>query len=226
MQYGNSNSGRLPELRARLRELQGNMSVTDFADKLGLSRQTVGFYLNGNRIPDSETLIQICNACHVSADWLLGIENEPLGLSPKAIYNIKSAQKDENGSLFIDGINMLLEDYRFLLIAKDVKQFSDIVKSEKEYVLNYLDKNYSQNQTWHDRDTYMFLSDEQLADDLLQELKANHPGIAARISVSCGRSALDGNLRAIVEDFRSDIEWITGYMKYMADVVWSQSDRR
>lgn len=68
--------GRLPIMKTRLKELQGDMSATDFAKKIGLSRQTVGFYLNGDRIPDSETLIQICQSCHVSADWLLGLSEE------------------------------------------------------------------------------------------------------------------------------------------------------
>lgn len=41
------NGGRLPIMKMRLKELQGDMSATDFAKKIGLSRQTVGFYLNG-----------------------------------------------------------------------------------------------------------------------------------------------------------------------------------
>lgn len=67
---------RLPVLRERLNELLGGMSSTEFAKKIGLSRQTVGFYLNGDRIPDSETLLQICEKCGVSADWLLGLAKE------------------------------------------------------------------------------------------------------------------------------------------------------
>ncbi len=67
---------RLPVLRERLNELLGGMSSTEFAKKIGLSRQTVGFYLNGDRIPDSETLLQICEKCGVSADWLLGLTPE------------------------------------------------------------------------------------------------------------------------------------------------------
>ena len=64
---------RKPVFRDNLRELMGDLSVTDFAQKIGLSRQTVGFYLNGDRIPDCETLVQICSKCDVSADYLLGL---------------------------------------------------------------------------------------------------------------------------------------------------------
>ena len=66
---------RLPILKSRLNELMGNRSATRFAEDLGLSRQTVGFYLNGDRIPDAATLIQICQKCNVSSDWLLGLSD-------------------------------------------------------------------------------------------------------------------------------------------------------
>lgn len=93
---------RLPILKLRLNKLLGDMSVTEFAKKLGLSRQTVGFYLNGDRIPDSETLVQICKTCHVSSDWLLGLSNDSsvrptavdeLGLSEEAIESIRKLDR-------------------------------------------------------------------------------------------------------------------------------------
>ncbi len=46
---------------------------TDFAEFLEMSRQTVGFYLNGDRVPDALNLIKIAEKCNVSADWLLGL---------------------------------------------------------------------------------------------------------------------------------------------------------
>lgn len=71
-------SGRFPCFRERLNDLMKNeqMSTTEFAEKLGLSRQTVGFYLNGDRIPDALTLRQICERCSVSADYLLGLAKD------------------------------------------------------------------------------------------------------------------------------------------------------
>lgn len=54
-----------------LREEHGP-SNTEFAKFLAMSRQTVGFYLNGDRIPDALTLKNIADKCHVSSDWLLG----------------------------------------------------------------------------------------------------------------------------------------------------------
>lgn len=49
---------------------------TDFAKFLDMSRQTVGFYLNGDRVPDALNLIKIAEKCNVSADWLLGLTDE------------------------------------------------------------------------------------------------------------------------------------------------------
>ena len=49
---------------------------TDFAKFLDISRQTVGFYLNGDRVPDALNLIRIAEKCNVSADWLLGLTDE------------------------------------------------------------------------------------------------------------------------------------------------------
>ena len=68
---------RLPIFTERFRELQGDRSNTEFAEFLEISRQTVGFYCNGDRIPDALTLKQIAEKCGVSADWLLGISNYP-----------------------------------------------------------------------------------------------------------------------------------------------------
>lgn len=63
---------RLPIFTERFRELQGDLSNTDYADYLGISRQTVGFYCNGDRLPDVVTLLKIAEKCNVSTDYLLG----------------------------------------------------------------------------------------------------------------------------------------------------------
>ncbi len=63
---------RLPIFTERFRELQGDLSNTDYADFLGISRQTVGFYCNGDRLPDVVTLLKIAEKCNVSTDYLLG----------------------------------------------------------------------------------------------------------------------------------------------------------
>ena len=63
---------RFPLFQMRFRELQGSMTQKQFADKLGMSRQTVGFYLVGKRLPDALGVANIAEKMDVSADWLLG----------------------------------------------------------------------------------------------------------------------------------------------------------
>ncbi|MDO4973290.1 MAG: helix-turn-helix transcriptional regulator [Eubacteriales bacterium] len=73
------NNARVPVFRDRFNELlkeQSNGNITEFAKLLGLSRQTVGFYLNGDRIPDIETMFQICKKCKIPSDWLIGLSDE------------------------------------------------------------------------------------------------------------------------------------------------------
>ncbi len=91
-------------------------SITKFAEELGLTRQTLGFYLNGNRVPDIKKLQQICDRlwerCGVkcSADWLIGRPGavksadpelraicEYTGLSEEAVNSLHSCA--ESGAL-------------------------------------------------------------------------------------------------------------------------------
>lgn len=64
---------KLPLFSKRFSELRGARTQGEFADFLGISRPTVGFYESGARIPDALILKQIAEKCQVSADWLLGL---------------------------------------------------------------------------------------------------------------------------------------------------------
>lgn len=67
---------RFPVFAERFAQLRGDRTQGEFASILGLSRPTVGFYENGNRLPDAYMLRHIAVTCDVSADWLLGISDE------------------------------------------------------------------------------------------------------------------------------------------------------
>lgn len=118
MEHIKEKKDRFPIFKERFRELQGEMSNTEFADFLGMSRQTVGFYLNGNRVPDIIGLEQIARKCNVSADWLLGLSAAKsldtdcksvcnyTGLSEESVFKLNEASKQKNGpniiSMFFD----------------------------------------------------------------------------------------------------------------------------
>ena len=85
----------------RLREIRREMDVTqdEFAQRVGVSRASLGYYENGDRIPDIVTLANIHKATGVSIYYLLGLtgqRNDGLntvkketGLSDKAIAQLK-----------------------------------------------------------------------------------------------------------------------------------------
>ena len=118
MEHIKEKKDRFPIFKERFRELQGEMSNTEFADFLGMSRQTVGFYLNGNRVPDIIGLEQISSKCNVSADWLLGLSAVKsldtdcksvcnyTGLSEESVFKLNEVSKQKNGpniiSMFFD----------------------------------------------------------------------------------------------------------------------------
>lgn len=88
---------RFPLFRERFLQLKGERTTVEFAQVLGMSRATVGFYESGQRIPDALGIEKICKTCGVSADWLLGISTvktsdtttqaicQATGLSEKAV---------------------------------------------------------------------------------------------------------------------------------------------
>ena len=61
--------------RKRLKQLmkEQHLNRTSFADKLGISRQSMGFYLSGERIPKVDIFEKMARTLNVSADYLLGL---------------------------------------------------------------------------------------------------------------------------------------------------------
>ena len=60
-------------LGARLRELRHSHNYTqeDLAQKLKISKSTIGMYEQDRRSPDLETLLKLAHIFHVSTDYLL-----------------------------------------------------------------------------------------------------------------------------------------------------------
>lgn len=152
MKQGKKTDARMPELRNKLLVLQGEMTAKDFADKLGLSRQTVGFYLSGQRIPDAKTIAQICRLCNVSSDWLLGLSEDrslhpsavdELGLPEEAIRSFSELSRTENDELSEtvrcvignkDFFSLLFKINAFISAKKAGKIIGAISEQEMDYL--------------------------------------------------------------------------------------------
>ena len=98
---GETKNERYPAFHRAFVELQGERTIQEFADLLGMARATVGFYAAGTRIPDALGIKQIAGRCGVSADWLLGLSDyradglrqltlEEMGFSERATLNLAS----------------------------------------------------------------------------------------------------------------------------------------
>lgn len=123
---------KLPIFAERFNALRGERTQAEFAEFLGISRPTVGFYENGERIPDALVLSQIAKQCGVTTDYLAGLsDNKTLdganvakatGLSDKAINVLEMACKkkkhykkhnDYQKYYWMDVLNFLIESFDY-----------------------------------------------------------------------------------------------------------------
>lgn len=70
-----SSRNELPIFRKRLRIViaDSNMQIYQFAKHIDVNYDTLRKWLHGDRVPVATNLKKICEACDVSADWLLGL---------------------------------------------------------------------------------------------------------------------------------------------------------
>lgn len=58
-----------------------NMSQKEVADSIGVAKSTYSLYESGNREPNVQTIKKIADILNVSADDLLGLNNEPITIA-------------------------------------------------------------------------------------------------------------------------------------------------
>ena len=68
----------LDQIRARLIASikESGLTQTEIAKRIGIKQATVGQYLSGRAMPALDTLANLCAVLDVSADYLLGLEDE------------------------------------------------------------------------------------------------------------------------------------------------------
>lgn len=108
----------------RLRALREEAKLTQaqLGDKLGVSRGSISYYENMDRVPDIEFLVKVTDFFDVATDYMLGKSDnkEPLyqdiglslGLSDKAIYHILEFDRIGEGAF-----NFMLESNSFIELA-------------------------------------------------------------------------------------------------------------
>ncbi len=86
--------------RLKTQRLSKNMTQSQLAHKLGLTKSVISAYETGLRMPSYDILIHIARIFNVSTDFLLGVENKRTidlsGLSQEetdALLNLIQAMK-------------------------------------------------------------------------------------------------------------------------------------
>ena len=74
----------MPNLSERLIQLRAKKQILqkDIAFGCELHLRTYQRYEKSERLPDTDTLIKLCQYFNVSADYLLGLSDEPTPLKP------------------------------------------------------------------------------------------------------------------------------------------------
>ena len=80
-------------MNENIRSIEQNLKVlrvlhdlrqADVAEKLGISQQMYSKYEKGTSVPDAETVKKLCRIYNVSADLLLGLDEERAAREAKA----------------------------------------------------------------------------------------------------------------------------------------------
>lgn len=136
-------------LSERLYRSYKNLNV--IAEEMGITRQSLAQYRDGNNIPDALTLAKIADYFDVSADYLLGRTDvksanvdlkavcEYTGLSEKAINQLATINKKNNNAkdIISDFISSSLFDGMIDEISSAIQALDTNVESEAEAWTEY-----------------------------------------------------------------------------------------
>ena len=87
-----------------------NIKQKDLASALGVTDNTISYYVSGKRIPNTEQIIKISKFLNVSSDYLLGLADEPS--NDPEINDIKAyTGLTENSIEFLHSLFCDLKEY-------------------------------------------------------------------------------------------------------------------
>ena len=147
----------------RLKELRkaNGYTIEQFADMVGISKSTLGYYENDKRMPDIEILSRIADTLNVNADYLIGRTNttalkgkmktvcEFTGLSDNAAEYLAQLVKDkdyEKLSIINHLFDELNEDYDFY--SYDTQNGEEAASSVLGALFLYFEKCSGADSVW------------------------------------------------------------------------------
>lgn len=103
-----------------------NIKQKELANKIGVKDNVVSYWCNGNRIPNTEQIIQISDALKVSTDFLLGKTNA------------KTSDKDIQ--YICDYTGLKEETVNFFAFNKSIEKDTDFNKTAIDFIEFLIDK--------------------------------------------------------------------------------------
>ena len=152
----------------RLKELRkaNGYTIEQFADMVGISKSTLGYYENDKRMPDIKILSRIADTLNVNADYLIGRTNTTAlkgkmktvckftGLSDRAAEYLSELVKDKDCAK-LSVINHLFQE---LCEDYDFYNGEDEVSSVLGSLFRFFEKFSKWENAWKD---YVDLGDEE-----------------------------------------------------------------
>ena len=103
----------------RIREIRGELSQKAAAISTGIRQQVWNRYEKNQTSPASDSIIKICNTFKCSADWLLGLSDDPNG-KPQVVNAANNSE-----AIAIGGGNAVNRDcMECPLLQAHLKKFS------------------------------------------------------------------------------------------------------
>lgn len=84
--------------RIKEKQLEYGYKQKEIIEKTGISKAAISNYVNGNRIPDTESALKLSNVLNISMEWLLTgkTTNENLSLEEQLLLD---AYRDANPAI-------------------------------------------------------------------------------------------------------------------------------
>ena len=123
-----------PENLKKLRKIN-KLSQLDLAEKLGVTRQSISYYENGNAEPSINFIIQLSSLFNCSVDALLFEKHDTELLDEEVLNNIKKANYLINLNLDIVDSNKIINllENKKKHLYKNIDDLNDLIIYMKKY---------------------------------------------------------------------------------------------
>ncbi len=125
-------------LGERIRFIRGEESQTEFAERVGIAKGSIGGYKNGRNAPSADVILKICLSYDISSEWLLKGEGSmhPGATSASSVCKENQEKPSQDYSNIEKKLNISEEERRELTIEnRKLYREKETLYKEKEELL-------------------------------------------------------------------------------------------